>query len=250
MTLQEYNYLEQIKIHYLTIKKLEQQIKKHPKGCLVKHQKGKYTTLYVHISENGEQTRKYLSPKKDASLISALQKKQTELPALRKQLAFHKSALKSMKTYGKKLIRTITFTKQNTEPFFSENTIEPKKLKYTTNRGEKVRSKSEKIIADLLFEYKIDYKYEKSLKLHYYSNIYPDFTIVSPLSNQTYFREHNGLDTEEYLDHWKTKKQVYEHSNITTDNRLIVTTEEDIDNFRNIIEQNFTLKRYDFIFTI
>ncbi len=250
MTQYEFDFLEQIIFHYEKIKAITKALKNYPDGWLVKHKEGNYSYFYHNFYQKGVRTRKYLSPKKDSALISALQKKQAELPALRQELAFHKAALKSTKTYGKKIIRTTTMPSKNTEPFFSQNTIEPKKLKYTTNRGEKVRSKSEKIIADLLYEYKISYKYEKALKLPYYNNIFPDFTIMSPLNNQTYFWEHNGLDTEEYLDHWKTKRQVYEHSNITTDNWLIVTTEEDIDNLRNIIEQNFTLKRYDFIFTL
>lgn len=48
-----------------------------------------------------------------------------------------------------------------------------------TNRGERVRSKSEKIIADCFFRKGIPYKYECPLYLKGLGIIYPDFTILS-----------------------------------------------------------------------
>ena len=250
MKLHQYNFLEQLRFHYNRKLKLESIISKYPPGAIINYQKGKYQTFYLHTYKNGKKTRKYLSKKRDIDLIKSLLKKQIELPPIKEELAFRKAALRSMKTQAKKILLRLPAPDDNSTPFFSQNTIEPKKLKYTTNRGEKVRSKSEKIIADLLFEYMINYKYEKAVKFGIYNNIFPDFTIVSPLSGQTYYWEHNGLTTADYLDHWNTKKQVYEHSNINEGNFLIVTTEEDIDNFREIIEERFTVKRYDFVYKL
>lgn len=250
MKLHEYYYLEQLKTHFSRKMYLLEAIKHYPEGWLVIHKKGNRQCIYLHKYTNGKRSQKYLSVKKDRNLISALQKKKTELPALKEELAFRKKALVSMRTQAKKILKKTKLHLSRGEPFFSENTIEPKQLKYTTNRGEKVRSKTEKIIADLLYQYHIDYKYEKALKLTYYKEIFPDFTILSPLNGQTYYWEHNGLNTEEYLERWDTKKQIYENSNINTGNYLIVTTEEDIDDFQKIIEENFTLKRYSFIETL
>jgi len=236
----DFKYLEQLRFYYLRKLHLENIISTFPKVWIVIHNKEKREAFYHHLYVNGNRFQKYLSPKNDQPLITALQKKHNELPAIRQELAFCNSALRSMKTTAKKILAITSSCPPVTKPFFSQNTIEPKNLKYTTNRGEKVRSKSEKIIADLLYSYNIDYKYEKELKLTFYKNIFPDFTIVSPLNNQTYYWEHNGLTSSEYLEHWRTKEQVYKNNNITT--------EENIDNFKNIIEQTFTLKRYDFIY--
>ena len=50
---------------------------------------------------------------------------------------------------------------------------------YYTIKGERVRSKSEKIIADELYRYQIPYKYEFPLTLATHNRniqLYPDFT--------------------------------------------------------------------------
>ncbi len=48
-----------------------------------------------------------------------------------------------------------------------------------TEKGERVRSKSEKILADYFYRNNILYKYEKPLKLVGYGTVYPDFTFLS-----------------------------------------------------------------------
>ena len=48
-----------------------------------------------------------------------------------------------------------------------------------TEKGERVRSKSEKIIADYFYRKNILYKYEKPLYLNGYGIVYPDFTLLS-----------------------------------------------------------------------
>lgn len=48
-----------------------------------------------------------------------------------------------------------------------------------TKKGERVRSKSEKILADMFYDYGIEYKYECPLHLKGYGIVYPDFTFLS-----------------------------------------------------------------------
>ena len=48
-----------------------------------------------------------------------------------------------------------------------------------TENGERVRSKSEKILADYFYRQNILYKYEKPLYLKGYGTVYPDFTFLS-----------------------------------------------------------------------
>ena len=53
-------------------------------------------------------------------------------------------------------------------------------------RGERVKSKSEKILADYFYRNQIPYKYEKPIYLKGYGIIYPDFTFISKkLLNQS-----------------------------------------------------------------
>lgn len=63
---------------------------------------------------------------------------------------------------------------------------------YKTQRGEYVRSKSEKIIADMLYANKIPYQYEALLELNG-KNIYPDFTILDLKDRTTKYWEHFGI---------------------------------------------------------
>mgnify|MGYP002627053143 CR=1 FL=1 len=50
---------------------------------------------------------------------------------------------------------------------------------FETNGGEKVRSKSEKIIADALDKYNIPYSYEPMLIFNGYYSVFPDFVALN-----------------------------------------------------------------------
>jgi len=80
---------------------------------------------------------------------------------------------------------------------------------YSTSKGDKVRSKSEVIIANLLFEHNVDYEYEK--KLFYIQDkwIEPDFSIKLIDGSEIYW-EHLGLiGVETYDKRWKKKLKIY-----------------------------------------
>lgn len=82
---------------------------------------------------------------------------------------------------------------------------------YKTLKGDMVRSKSEVIIANILFNEKINYEYEK--ELHYKAGahpIKPDFTIY--VNGNEYYWEHLGMvGIEEYDNRWQWKKQIYKN---------------------------------------
>ena len=67
-----------------------------------------------------------------------------------------------------------------------------------TAKGERVRSKSEKILADYFYSRKIPYHYEKPLHLRGYGIVYPDFTLLSRKTRREVYWEHEGL-VEKYL---------------------------------------------------
>lgn len=68
-----------------------------------------------------------------------------------------------------------------------------------TEKGERVRSKSEKILADYFNRNNILYKYEKPLKLEGYGIVYPDFTFFSKKLRKEIYWEHEGMmDKPEY----------------------------------------------------
>nr|WP_283793533.1 RecQ family ATP-dependent DNA helicase [Bacillus sp. LS15-K4] len=80
---------------------------------------------------------------------------------------------------------------------------------YTTEKGDKVRSKSEVIIANTLYNKNVPYEYEEALLAPNRKRISPDFTIK--LNEKTYFLEHIGmLNNEQYSERWLEKRKLYD----------------------------------------
>ena len=101
-----------------------------------------------------------------------------------------------------------------------------------------VRSKSEVIISNMLFERDISFQYEKPLYAKDGSFYLPDFTIL--WRGEQYYWEHLGLlEKEEYKRHWQTKKKWYEKH---FPGRLVITEESgnlSID-AKTLIKENFS----------
>ena len=97
-----------------------------------------------------------------------------------------------------------------------------------TNRGERVRSKSEKIIADRLFERGVPYKYECPLKLSFIGVIHPDFTVLNVSKRREEYIEHNGMmDMEDCMDNFICRINNYEIDGIRVGDRLHLMFETD-----------------------
>ncbi|MCR5083273.1 MAG: hypothetical protein K6B15_07365 [Parasporobacterium sp.] len=95
-----------------------------------------------------------------------------------------------------------------------------------TKKGERVRSKSEKLIADTLFDMGIEYKYECPLYLKGYGTVYPDFTILSPKTGKEIYWEHDGrMDDIKYAQKAVKKINSYTLNGIIPGDRLILTFE-------------------------
>ncbi len=67
-----------------------------------------------------------------------------------------------------------------------------KKDKIITERGEQVRSKSEKIIADKLYAESVPYVYEPEVILDDGERVYPDFAVLNVRNRKEYLFEHFG----------------------------------------------------------
>ena len=95
-----------------------------------------------------------------------------------------------------------------------------------TEKGERVRSKSEKILADYFYRKNIPYKYERPLYLKGFGIIYPDFTFFSRKRNQEIYWEHDGrMGDPVYVQNAILKIQAYEDNDIYPGERLILTYE-------------------------
>lgn len=95
-----------------------------------------------------------------------------------------------------------------------------------TNSGLRVRSKTEKIMADYFDLRGVKYKYECPLELKTYGVVYPDFTFISPRTGKEIYWEHEGMmDNPEYARTAVMKIESYEKNGIVPGENLILTFE-------------------------
>lgn len=97
---------------------------------------------------------------------------------------------------------------------------------FTTLKKDKVRSKSELIIANYLFNAKVPYHYEEQLFLPSYGNIYPDFTILNKRTRKVYIWEHFGLmSNPDYAEKAVSKILTYQQNGYYSGEQIIYTFE-------------------------
>lgn len=97
---------------------------------------------------------------------------------------------------------------------------------YYTDNGERVRSKSELMIANALKKKNIPYKYECPLELNSYGIVYPDFTVLNVKKRKEMYWEHFGLvDDRDYRQKNLGKLTCYETNNYFPGDKLILTFE-------------------------
>ncbi len=97
---------------------------------------------------------------------------------------------------------------------------------FDTERGDIVRSKSEKMIADKLFYNKIAYQYEPLLEMKDGSKVIPDFVMLNVKTRATVYLEHFGMmDNPEYCRKAIEKMEMYERNGLQAFKDVIYTFE-------------------------
>lgn len=152
-------------------------------------------------------------------------------------------AIISEKEYVKRW-ENIEYTGKN----FTDDAIE-----IYSNRGERVRSKSEKIIADRLQILGIPYRYEYPLKLKDDVTVYPDFTLLNIDTKEEIYLEHCGLMNEQsYVDNLMFKFKSYERNGIYLGVNLFITYESNRYPFNGkvldeLIKRLFSCTKHDLL---
>ncbi|MBO5520251.1 MAG: hypothetical protein J5973_01080, partial [Eubacterium sp.] len=102
----------------------------------------------------------------------------------------------------------------------------PDAPEHYTDRGERVRSKSEVIIANILSKNRIPYRYECPLNLEGIGPVYPDFTILRIRDRKELYYEHLGMmDDPVYAEKAVRKLYTYMANGIYLGENLILTAE-------------------------
>lgn len=97
---------------------------------------------------------------------------------------------------------------------------------YYSIKGERVRSKSEVIIADMLYRMGIPYHYEYPLYLKGMGEIYPDFTVLNVRVRKEMYWEHFGMmDDSLYAEKAIRKVLVYNQNDFYFGEKVIFTYE-------------------------
>ena len=232
------------------IRAAEQNSTKYPPGALrLTNVKGKTRYYHNYTDEKGQKHSHYVSLKKDPALIRGLAQGSYDNAFLKtayRQLHAVRRALKDINedslvnVYSllhkerKKLINPYvpddeTFIRNWENDSYPPGYFSKDFPEIYTERQERVRSKSEKIIADKYKLLYIPYKYEKPLYLldgTQFVTFRPDFTTLNVRTRKQYYHEHLGkMDDPKYVRRNMYKLSVYAKNGIFIGDQLLLTFE-------------------------
>lgn len=219
-----------------------------PAGRIRISQKQGHPEYYL-VKEKGSLRGRYLSYKKEALICQLAQKSynqeliealQTEITALQNYLRLTRNSTNIPRLYSslcparRALIEPVTLPDKEYAARWQKVQYQglpftPETPEYLTARGERVRSKSEVIIADGLSRHQIPYRYEYPLiinKGQQSHTIYPDFLCLNIHTRREYIWEHFGMmDNPDYAHKATAKLRLYEECSILPGRNLILTME-------------------------
>lgn len=222
---------------------LDKQIKKAPEGSLRIVDKKSYCQ-YFWRNDSKDTNGKYI-PKEKMNLIRALAQKEYN----RKVLKLAQKEEKILKKYAQ-LISDESYQKIYDEEHMARKQVitpiqsdideyvkawkseeyEPMgfidNTEFYSNNGVRVRSKSELIIANLLEQYEIPYKYEKPILLHGLGIVRPDFICLNKKDREEYIWEHFGMmDNSDYAIKNISKINTYQQNGYYLGTNMIASFE-------------------------
>ena len=230
---------------------------KAPQGRIRISQNGGHPEYYL-VTERGSLRGKYLPHSQktltrqlaqkdyDARLIKLLQKEISALQNYMKQTSNGRAISElydSLCPARRSLITPVTLTNEQyaarwQDVSWTGRPFAPDAPYICTAHGERVRSKSEVIIADTLFRYNIPYRYEFPITLKRINpddirrdfgssvTLYPDFLCLNTRTRTEFYWEHFGLmDSTEYSNNAAGKLRLYTENGILAGRNLIITME-------------------------
>ncbi|MDO4476024.1 MAG: hypothetical protein Q4B59_04500 [Lachnospiraceae bacterium] len=235
---------ERIRFLQSLIRDITQSLKQMPDGMVrgSKHGKG---WQYYFRKNKADKNGKYI-PKKQMKLAMALGQKEYDQRVIKAAQAELRELIRLQKISEKGLVEDkyeqltkgiqalVTPVEKPIEEFLQEWMKQPYESKefaegapeFYSEKGERMRSKSEVFIANLLHKYDIPYLYEKPLYLNGFGLVHPDFTLMSRRRREEIYLEHFGmLDDAEYTDKFVQKLFAYEKNGFFLGERLLMTYE-------------------------
>ncbi len=226
------------------LKEKEKQIKKAPDGNLRFIMRDGYIQYYHkhnHSIPNGD----YLKRKQN-SLAAALAQKDYDIKLIRELKAEIKVLNKTLVDYQpkrlddvlnllhdvrKSLIHPVILSDKDyitrwLSVEYERKPFEENAPDYFTANGERVRSKSEVLIADALRRHNIPYRYEYPLHIPGHGIVYPDFICLNVRERKVYIWEHNGMMSDpDYASYAIKRIDMYSLAGYTPGDSLILSFE-------------------------
>ncbi len=224
-------------IHHIEkeINLLKKDLSKCPQGSLIICKvKGKRRYYQQKKNSSGAYSRNYLG-KEDIELARHLARK----AYIREKLLDLDNELNSIKQYQntRKITDYKRFLAKDSAyrellidegwefEDYEKSVSHPEHLLISAPKGDIVRSKSEALIANALYESGIPYRYECNLELSGYT-IHPDFTIKKCDNNEIIIWEHFGkIDQQKYFNRMIWKLERYIENGYIPGKKLIITWE-------------------------
>ncbi|MDO4488068.1 MAG: hypothetical protein Q4B67_03130 [Eubacteriales bacterium] len=230
---------------YLVRKGLEKRIRMYPAGDIHIVKSEKRIQYYLRTDKK-DKTGTYIS-NRDKKKIAVLLQKKYDLKTL-KQI---NAEIKNIETFLKKrnmnkqlqdiysacpqqvknIIMPIDISDDDflndwiSRPYEAKG-IDENMPVFLTDKGDRVRSKSELNIANILYKMNIPYKYECPLRLSMGLIIHPDFTLLDIKKRREVYWEHRGMmDDRGYLRHTVQRLKDYRKEGIIFGDNLIITEE-------------------------
>ena len=236
---EEKNLLNELMKRYIELKMSVERMEaeqKHSPGCIVKKGANKQY-YYWQKCLDGKVVQEYLELEKVQEVEKQIQEANLRKKSIKEKRQYLRTIGKMLKTVGIKeenIINEYEILMQKKEKekknlLTSKEEASKKKYgesyRHITDKGEQVASKSEVIIANLLYSYGVEYEYEKVLAINGYS-YKPDFTIWRKDGTMLLW-EHAGLmDDFEYARKFENKLVQYQSIGFTQAEKLIVTFDQ------------------------
>lgn len=243
-------FIKALKNEYAALQRKELIITKRQKTAplgriKIKNDKGYLRYYHCIKDKNGDEKEHYISSNDKKKIKSLIQKPLdiNSLKHIKRRMQYLKKLIKEysedavikeferLSESRKQFATPINFTYEQVSKLWLKEKNEKNPYKHdnyniVTAKGEYVRSKSEKIIADALYYAGIAYKYEGKVKMRDGKVYFVDFVILCPLTFQEIYWEHLGkYDEENYHFNVMLKLDDYHKNGIRFNKNLIITYE-------------------------
>lgn len=235
---------QRIKVLESIIKEKRIEVANAPYGCINFARSGN-RLQYYYKNDSKDEKRKYLK-KADEPIVKALcqkdydkrvleraEKEYCRLKMLQKiyQVGVFEDVYEKLNADRKSFVTPIVlseeeFISQWLRQDYPRKGFAPNAPEYYSDNGERVRSKSEILIANALKKHGVPYRYEAPLYLNGLGIIHPDFTVLNVTERKEYYWEHMGkMDDPQYIEQALQRIDAYEKNNIFPGVKLILSHE-------------------------